>query len=59
MLQRFLAWWFFTVRGWRTEGDFPYALKHFEFFQLFEGILVSGEEMMKKPDPRIYQLILD
>jgi 2-haloacid dehalogenase len=34
-------------------------LKHFEFFQLFEGILVSGEEMMKKPDPRIYQLILD
>jgi 2-haloacid dehalogenase len=27
--------------------------------QWFDGILVSGEENMKKPDPSIYELILE
>jgi 1-acyl-sn-glycerol-3-phosphate acyltransferase len=27
MIQQILAWWFFKVRGWKTEGDFPYTLK--------------------------------
>jgi len=26
---------------------------------LFEGILVSGEEKLRKPDPVFYQLLLD
>lgn len=47
-----------ALTNWSAE-TFPYALEHFDFFQKFEGILVSGQEMMKKPDPRIYQLILD
>ena len=34
MLQRFLAWWFFTVRGWRTEGNFPYTLK--------QSVIIAG-----------------
>ncbi len=47
-----------ALTNWSAES-FPYALKNFEFLQLFEGILVSGVEKMKKPDPEIYRLILD
>ena len=28
-------------------------------FDLFDGIVISGEEKMAKPDPTIYQLTLD
>ena len=51
--QRILA-----LTNWSAE-TFPYALENFEFLQLFEGILVSGVEKMKKPDSKIYQLMLD
>ena len=34
MFQQFLAWWFFTVRGWKTEGNFPYALK--------QSVIIAG-----------------
>ena len=47
-----------ALTNWSAE-TFPYALENFKFLQLFEGILVSGVEKMKKPDPEIYQLILD
>ncbi len=30
----------------------------YDFFQVFKGIIVSGEEKMIKPDPKIYQLLL-
>jgi 2-haloacid dehalogenase len=34
--------------------------KRFEFFdRVFRGIVVSGDEKMIKPDPRIYRLLLD
>ena len=46
-----------ALTNWSAE-TFPYALENFEFLQLFEGILVSGIEKMKKPDPEIYQLML-
>ncbi len=48
----------YALTNWSAE-TFPYALENFEFLQLFEGILVSGVEKMKKPEPEIYQLILD
>lgn len=48
----------YALTNWSAE-TFPVALERFDFLQLFEGILVSGDEKMKKPDPRIYQLILD
>lgn len=31
----------------------------YDFLDWFEGILVSGEEKLIKPDPKIYQLILE
>jgi len=34
------------------------ALELFDFLHLFEGILVSGEEKLLKPDRRIYELLM-
>ncbi len=47
--QRLLA-----LTNWSAEL-FPYALENFDFLGFFEGILVSGEEKMKKPDLEIYR----
>jgi 2-haloacid dehalogenase len=35
---------------------FPVGRARFEFFDWFDGIVVSGEERLKKPDPRIFEL---
>ena len=48
----------YALTNWSSE-TFPYAIERFDFLQWFEGILVSGAEKLKKPDPRIYELILD
>ena len=48
----------YALTNWSAE-TFPVAQKRYDFLQLFEGILVSGEEKLKKPDPKIYQLLLD
>lgn len=47
----------YALTNWSAE-TFPYARKKFSFLKWFDGILVSGEENMKKPDPAIYELIL-
>lgn len=47
----------FALTNWSAE-TFPHALRRFDFLKLFRGILVSGEEKLIKPDPRIYQLLL-
>ncbi len=46
-----------ALTNWSAES-FPYALETFDFLHLFDGILVSGEENMKKPDPAIFELLL-
>lgn len=46
------------LTNWSHE-TFPVALERFPFLHLFDGIVVSGTEKMKKPDPRIYQLTLN
>ncbi len=38
---------------------FALTRRRFPVFSLFDGILVSGEEGLIKPDPRIYALIQD
>lgn len=48
----------FALTNWSAE-TFPYALKHFEFLSWFQGIIVSGEEKVKKPDLRLYRLLLE
>jgi len=48
----------YALTNWSAE-TFPFAQNHFDFLEWFDGILVSGHEKLKKPDPKIYQLILD
>lgn len=48
----------YALTNWSAE-TFPFAQERFEFLQWFEGVLVSGEENMKKPDPAIYRLLQD
>ncbi len=38
---------------------FPIARDRYDFLQMFDGILVSGEVGLAKPDRRIYELMLD
>jgi 2-haloacid dehalogenase len=46
-----------ALTNWSQE-TFPIARELFPFLQWFEGIVVSGEERLVKPDPRIYQCLL-
>lgn len=47
----------YALTNWSNE-TFPYALENFDFLQIFEGILVSGDEKLIKPDTRIYELMM-
>jgi len=46
----------YALTNWSKE-TFPHAQERYHFLQFFQGIIVSGEEKLKKPDPRIYQLL--
>ncbi len=48
----------YSLTNWSAE-TFPIAVQQFDFLNWFEGILVSGEEGIKKPDPAIYERLLD
>jgi len=48
----------FALTNWSAE-KFPLARTRFVFLEWFDGIIVSGEERLKKPDPRIYQLVVE
>ena len=48
----------YALTNWSAEA-FPVAIERYDFLQHFEGILVSGEEKMRKPFPNIYELMLD
>ncbi|MEM9836553.1 MAG: HAD-IA family hydrolase [Bacteroidota bacterium] len=45
-----------ALTNWSAEL-FPWARKTYDFLDLFEDIMVSGEVKMKKPDPEIYELL--
>jgi 2-haloacid dehalogenase len=38
---------------------FPLRAERFAFFGLFDGMVISGLEGMAKPDPEIFELLLD
>jgi 2-haloacid dehalogenase len=46
----------YALSNWSAE-TFPIALRRFEFLRWFQGILLSGEVRLLKPDPRIFQLL--
>lgn len=58
--------WALKAKGYKVYGltnwsaeTFPKAKEMFEVFRQLDGILVSGEEKLIKPDPRIYERFLE
>jgi 2-haloacid dehalogenase len=48
----------YALTNWSAE-TFGSARERFAFLAWFDGVLVSGEERMIKPDPAIFRLLLD
>ena len=48
----------YALTNWSHE-TFPSQRARFDFMTWFDGIVVSGEEKMMKPDPRIFRILLD
>lgn len=48
----------YALSNWSTE-TFPVALRLFNFLHWFQGVLLSGEAKLLKPDPRLFQLLLE
>lgn len=48
----------YALSNWSAE-KFPIALQCFSFLKEFDGIVLSGEVKLKKPDLRIFQHLLD
>ena len=48
----------FALTNWSADL-FPVALDRFDFLDLFEDIIVSGEEGVAKPDPEIFEVLED
>ncbi len=46
------------LTNWSHE-TFPLARARYRFFDWFHGIVVSGEEQLIKPDPRLYTRLLE
>jgi len=47
-----------ALTNWSAE-TFPIALERYEFLHWFEGIVVSGTEKCKKPENKIYNILLE
>lgn len=48
----------YGLTNWSAE-KFPMVRSTYQIFSLLDGIVVSGEEKLLKPDPAIYKVLLD
>jgi 2-haloacid dehalogenase len=48
----------YALTNWSTE-TYPIAQQRYDFLNWFDGVVVSGTEKMRKPDPAFFQLLLD
>lgn len=48
----------YALSNWPAEG-FSSVRRRFEFLEWFQGILISGEVGVIKPDPRIFELLIE
>lgn len=48
----------YVLSNWGSESFDLIRAQHSDFFDLFDGIVISGEEGLAKPDPAIYHLLL-
>jgi len=46
----------YALSNWSAETTFPVALRRFEFLKWFQGVLLSGEVRLVKPDARFFEL---
>lgn len=47
----------YALTNWSAE-TLPYALARYDFFKLFDGMTVSGQVKLAKPDPAIFKRLL-
>lgn len=47
-----------ALSNWSAE-TFPLARPRYPFLEWFDGIVISGEEQLVKPDPRIFRVLLE
>jgi len=47
----------YGLSNWSAE-TFPYAREKYDFFDLFDDMVISGEVKLVKPDPAIFHLML-
>lgn len=48
----------YGLTNWSAE-TIPVAMERYEFFNYLKGIVVSGDEKIVKPDPKLYYILLD
>ena len=48
----------YGLTNWSAE-TLPIAMARYSFFTDLDGIVVSGDEKLIKPDPKIYQVLID
>jgi 2-haloacid dehalogenase len=48
----------YGLTNWSAE-TFPIVFKQYSFFTLFDGIVISGEEKLIKPDKKIFERMLE
>ena len=49
---------FYALTNWSSEL-FPVALREFDFLNWFNGIVVSGDEGIRKPEAAFFQILFD
>jgi 2-haloacid dehalogenase len=47
----------YGLTNWSAE-TLPIAMEKYSFFKDLDGIVVSGDEKIVKPDPKIYEILL-
>lgn len=48
----------YGLTNWSAE-TIPVAIERYAFFKYLKGIVVSGDEKIVKPDPKLYYILLD
>lgn len=48
----------YGLTNWSAE-TIPVAMERYEFFKHLKGMVVSGDEKLVKPDPKLYYVLLD
>lgn len=48
----------YGLTNWSAE-TIPVAMERYEFFNYLKGMVVSGNEKIVKPDPKLYYILLD